>query len=338
SDLDGDPQVMALELQQLTTALVDEVRPAQAQPRLAIAIELAGEADDPQLRERLQIGLLERGFALTRAPGSDDVRLCVIASGEGTFVHAVAGADACDRDESATRVGEGASVEIGRALLIDQASASIEQFIAGPMAEPVDGVAAPGDEPVLASEEPSSPSSASDAEPPTEPERRPVSLAVTASGGVFGRAGGADPLIDVGLRAGRRRGVGGGLALAIVPSRAESLRIIEYLPSAALDWRLGFARRGLAVLAAFAGVHVHRYVHERSGAEPGLRLGPSVGASVRLAYLGSRGALLFGGVRAGWSGGRWVHLVDGEPSWRRSGVLIGVELGAGWDFEVGGRR
>ncbi|HLT38449.1 MAG TPA: hypothetical protein VK034_19315 [Enhygromyxa sp.] len=100
---DGDPQVMALELQQLTTALVDEVRPAQAQPRLAIAIELAGEADDPQLRERLQIGLLERGFALTRAPGSDDVRLCVIASGEGTFVHAVAGADACDRCAPAGR-------------------------------------------------------------------------------------------------------------------------------------------------------------------------------------------------------------------------------------------
>lgn len=128
------------------------------------------------------------------------------------------------------------------------------------------------------------------------------------------------------------------MGLAIVPSRADQLRVIEYVPTAIFDGRLPFARRGLAMLGVFAGVHVHDYWYVDGSGERGVRVGPSVGASARLAYLGSRGVLLFGGVRAGWSGGRWIHLVDGEPSWRRSGVVVGVELGAGWDFMLGSGR
>lgn len=335
---DGDPQVMALELQQLTIALVDEVRPADAQPRAAIMIEVAGEAGEPQLRERLQIGLLERGFALTRAPGSDDVRLCVSARADGVYVHAVAGVDACAAGETVTRVSEGASVEIERELLLDQASASLEQFIAGSSAAP--DVAEPDvAEPVDPTVDQLPPiDSGPSVEPEPAPELRPVSVTMAASGGVLGRGGGTDPAVGVGVRAGRQRGLGGGLAFALVPSREASLRVIEYVPTTELDWRLGFAGRGLAILGAFAGAHVHSYSYTQASAERGLRVGPSVGASVRMAYLGARGALLFVGVRAGWSGGRWVHLDDGEPSWRRSGVVVGVELGAGWDFVMGGRR
>lgn len=325
---DGDPQVMALELLQLTTALIDEVRPADAEPRTAIVIEVGGATIDPELRERLQIGLLERGFALTRTAGHDDLRLCVRAENDGVFVHAVDGAQMCESDEAALRVDAGASVEIGRELLLDRAAAALQQYSAGPSAEPTLTVI----EPVVEEASP-------EIEPAPAPAPRPISLALSASGGMLGRAGGIDPLITAELRAGLRRGVGGGLALAVAPSRASDLRVIEYQPTATLDWRLGFARRGLAILAAFAGAHVHTYFYASSAADRGTRLGASVGASVRMAHLGDRGALLFGGVRAGWTGGRWIHLDQGQTSWRRSGVMVGLELGIGWDFLLaGGRR
>ena len=334
---DGDPQVMALELQQLTTALIDEVRPADAQPRMAIMIEVVGESGDPQLRERLQAGLLARGFALTRAASEGDVRLCVAAGDGEVFVRAVGGMDACEGEgEAGTRVEEATSVEIARELLLDEASASLERFIAARSSVAPSEVIEPSIEelpPVDAG-----PSMVAAPRAATEPEPKPASVAVAASGGVFGRARTADPVIGVELRVGRRRGVGGGFALAIVPSRSEALRVIEVIPTGVFDWRFGFAARGLAMLGVFAGAHVHSYVYEGPAGERGTRVAPSVGASVRLAYLGRRGALLFGGLRAGWSGGRWVHLEDGEPSWRRSGLLIAVELGAGWDFVMRGKR
>jgi hypothetical protein len=55
---------------------------------------------------------------------------------------------------------------------------------------------------------------------------------------------------------------------------------------------------------------------------------------VRLAFLASRGLVAFGGLRAGWSGGQWIHVLDGEQTWKRSALLIGLELGAGWDFPL----
>jgi hypothetical protein len=323
----GNLQVMALELQQLTSALIDEVRPADAQPSRAIMIELVGETADLQLRERLQIGLLERGFALTRSPAGDDLRLCVIAGGEGVMVHAVAAEVGCEDDPSAVRVGLGASVEIGRELLVDQAAASLEQLIAGPSPAVTETSIEQTDLPPPDEAGPSF-------EPTITIEPQPVSMSLAASGGVLGRSE-ADPLIGLELRGGRRRGVGGALALTLVPSRVESLRVLEMLPTAGLDWRLGFSTRGLAILSAFAGAHVHRYSYAQSATESGTRVGASVGTSVRLAFLAHRGALLFGGLRAGWSGGRWVHLHEGQPIWRRSAVMVGLELGAGWDFVIG---
>ncbi len=328
---DGDVQVMALELQQLTTALVDEVRPTAAQPRTAIVIEVVGEGRDPQLHQRLQTGLLERGFALTRLPNEDDVRLCVATSSDGVFVHAVAGTDACAASADATRVGEAASLEIERELVLDEASASVERFIAASNPEPSVTIAEPTTAVVPAGD--ADPSSV----PDTRAEAKRASVMIGASGGVLGRAGGADPVISVDLRAGRRRGIGGSLDLALVPSRSEALRVLEYVPTASLDWRLGFADRGLAILAVVAGAHVHTYAYE-GAPQRGVRVGPSVGASVRLAAIGRRGAMVFGGVRAGWSGGGWTHLADGEPSWRRSSVMVGIEVGAGWDFLLRGRR
>jgi hypothetical protein len=331
---DGDPQVMALELQQLTTALVDEVRPTDAQPRTAIMIEVVGEVGDPQLRERLQTGLLARGFALTRSPTPEDVRLCVAAEGEGMFVHAVAGTEGCTAAGVATRVGEAANVEIARELLLDEASASLERFLAA-RSKP---------EAIVEREQPVDELPPVDPGPSATPERmpaaepKPLSVAIAANGGVLGRVGGTDPAVAMQLRGGRQRGLGGGLSFAVVPSRAGPLRVIEYVPTAEFDWRVGFAGRGLATLGVFAGAHVHSFAYENAGNEAGTRVGASVGASVRLGYLGRRGALLFAGLRAGWSGGRWIHLADGEPSWRRSGLMVGLELGAGWDFVLRGKR
>jgi hypothetical protein len=105
------------------------------------------------------------------------------------------------------------------------------------------------------------------------------------------------------------------------------------MPTALLDWTLGFGRRGIAGFGAFAGVHVHSFRHlDGAATTRGVRLAPSLGATVRLGFLGSRGLVGFGGLRAGWSGGRWVHLFDGEATWERSGLLLGLELGVGWDF------
>jgi hypothetical protein len=277
--------------------------------------------------------MLARGFALTRSPNEEDVRLCIAVGAEGVFVHVVAGTESCAGNRAATRVGEATTVEIERELLIDEASASLERFLAM-QSSPVSPVV---EQPSMDERPPvdAGPSSI----PKLEPRAEPIpSLTIAANGGVFGRTGGADPAIGMELRGGRQRGLGGGVGFAVVPSRAEGLRVIDYVPTAEFDWRLGFAGRGLAILGVFAGAHVHSYAYENASAERGTRVGPSVGASVRLAYLGRRGLLLFGGLRAGWSGGRWVHLADGEPILRRTGLMVGAELGAGWDFVLRGRR
>jgi opacity protein-like surface antigen len=326
---------MALELQQLTTASIDAVQPADSQPCAAIMVEIAGEPSDPQLRDRLQIGLLERGFALTRVPTVGDARVCVASDASGVLVHVVAGTDSCSASGSPTRVAAVGSVEIERELLLDEASASLERFAASASAS-ADPTAIV---PEQSAEELPRMDTATDVPAPAAASvPRPSSVTVAAFGGVLGRGGGTDPAFGVELRAGRRRGLGAHLALTVEPSRAEQLRVVEYMPTATFDWRLGFAARGLAMLGVFAGAHVHTYSYSGVSTEHGTRVSASGGASVRMGFLANRGALLFGGVRAGWSGGQWVHLADGDPSWRRSSVMVGVELGVGWDFGLRGRR
>ncbi|MCA9710645.1 MAG: hypothetical protein KDK70_32685, partial [Myxococcales bacterium] len=97
------------------------------------------------------------------------------------------------------------------------------------------------------------------------------------------------------------------------------------------DWRLAVREHGLASLGAWGGVHVHRFHQLGSAGRAGVRLAPSLGTTVRLGLLGRRGALASLGIRAGWSGGQWIHRYDGRTTWRRSAVLVGVELGLGWD-------
>jgi hypothetical protein len=228
-------------------------------------------------------------------------------------------------------------VEVERELLLDEASASLERFAASTSTSASAEPAAIAPEP--STDEPPRKDPAVDVTAPAAARvPRPASVTVAAFGGVLGRGGGTDPAFGVELRAGRRRGLGGSLALTVAPSRAEQLRVVEYLPTATFDWRLGFAARGLAMLGVFAGAHVHTYSYSRVSTEHGTRVSASGGVSVRMGFLAHRGALLFGGVRAGWSGGQWVHLANGDPSWRRSSVMVGVELGVGWDFGLRSRR
>jgi hypothetical protein len=173
------------------------------------------------------------------------------------------------------------------------------------------------------------------ADAPAEP--RPSSFTLTAQGGLAVRTGGADGAFGMGLRAGRRRGIGGGLELTVIPSAGAGVRVVESMPTALLDWRIGFGRHGIAAFAAFAGLHVHHYRQDGPAGARDVRLAPSLGTTVRLAFLGSRGLVAFGGLRAGWSGGRWVHVFDGEQTWERSALLVAIELGMGWDFPWGQR-
>lgn len=333
----GDPQVVALEVLQLTTALVDEVRPLEPVDRPAVALQVEGQGTDPELRERLQVGLLERGHALTRTPGSADARLCVVAAGDAVRVHVTAGERACEAG-AASRVVAAQSLELGRVMLLDEATAAL--------AERARELATNGAE-TAASERTASSSAAEEAatavpvpSPPPEPARVKArdeawapSVAITVHGGFVARVGGTDGALGLRLRAGRRRGFGGGLELTVVPSASESVRVVETMPEVLFDWTLGFGRRGIAGFGTFAGLHVHSFRHrDDAAATRGVRLAPGLGATVRLGFLGKRGLVGFGGLRAGWSGGRWVHVFDGEPTWERSGLLVGLELGAGWDF------
>ncbi|PCC68595.1 hypothetical protein SAMN02745121_05269 [Nannocystis exedens] len=330
----GDPALVSLEIQQLTTALVDEVEPSPAEAEPAVALEVTGAAADPELRERLQRGLLGRGFALTRRPGADDRRLCVAVADSGEArVHVVGGSSRCAEEAAAVPVPAGETVARGRELLLAGAAAALDAVVPEPapwQGATATNVAAP---PAMASRKESP---AGEAVAPAERDA-PV-FTIAAHGGLLARTGGpVDGLVGFGLRVGRRRGLGGVIDCVVVPSRAEQLRVVEAAPTAALDWRIGAGTRGVVALGLFAGVHLHHYA--QTGGARDTRVGASAGATVRVGWLGRRGALLFAGLRAGWSGGRWVHVHDAEVSWRRAGLVLGLELGAGWDIALRrGRR
>jgi hypothetical protein len=330
----GDPALVSLEIQQLTTALVDEVQPSVAEPEPAVAIEVTGAPGDPELRERLQRGLLGRGFALTRRPESDDRRLCVAvtASGEAR-VHVVAGGRRCTEEGSAVQVPAGDTVGRGRELLLAGAAAALDAVVP----EPVAWQGAPA---TKAAPEPAKTWMTSPADESLESgDRNAPVVTIAAHGGLLARTGGpVDGLAGLGVRFGRRRGLGGAIDCIVAPSRAEQLRVVEAAPTAAIDWRIGVGGSGVVALGLFAGVHLHHFA--QTGGARQTRVGASAGATVRVGWLGRRGALLFAGLRAGWSGGRWVHVHDTEVSWRRAGLMLGLEVGAGWDIALrrGGRR
>ncbi|MDC0672415.1 hypothetical protein [Nannocystis radixulma] len=329
----GDPALVSLEIQQLATALVDEVEPGPAEPQPAVALELSGAPRDPELRERLQRGLLGRGFALTRQPNADDRRLCVAVADSGEArVHVVGGDRSCDDESSAVQVPAGETVARGREILLAEVAAALDAVVPEPVPWQDSSATI---RPVSASESSQSPS----AESSESSDPRALVFTVAAHGGVLARTGGPiDGLAGFGVRVGRRRGLGGAIDCIVVPSRAEGLRVVEAVPTAALDWRIGFAERGVVALGLFAGVHLHHYA--QTGGARDTRVGASAGATVRLGWLGRRGALLFAGLRAGWSGGNFVHVYDTAVSWRRSDMVLGLEFGAGWDIALrrGGRR
>jgi hypothetical protein len=330
----GDPEVVALEVLQLTTALVDEVRPLEPVDRPAVALQVEGRPVDPELRERLQVGLLERGYALTRTPGRADARLCVVAAGDQVQVHATAADRGCEAEAAGRRVAAAETVELRRVLLLDEAAAALDERARAGHAT---GEAATSERAsAREAAEVASPAVSSPVTEPAPAERRDdarvPSLAITVHGGLVARSGGPDGAFGMRLRAGRQRGLGGGLELTVVPSSAAGLRVVESMPTALFDWTLGFGRRGIAGFGALAGVHVHAFRQAGPVGVRGLRLAPSFGTTVRLGILGRRGLVAFGGLRVGWSGGRWVHVLDGESTWERSRLLVGAELGVGWDF------
>lgn len=343
----GDPKVVVLEVLQLTTALVDEVRPDTGSDQPAVVLDLSGQPHDPQLEERLQIGLLERGFALTRQSTGADRRLCIVAAGDDVTVHVTAGDRACGPSDVMTEVAFGETVEHSRALLLDGAASALDEWEDAQSAlgsEPESVLPPPPERAEVSPDTPGAePEPASEPEPapefaPTSISERRVVATLAAHGGALGRMAGIDGLIGLRLRVGRRRGIGGGLELSVVPSSVEDLRIVEVMPTAVFDWRLAFARRGFAALGAVAGVHVHDFRHRGIADSGGVRVAPSLGTTVRLALQSSQGIIVFGGLRAGWSGGQWVHVVDGVPVWKRSALMVGLEVGMGWDFPWGAPR
>lgn len=331
----GDPEVVELEVLQLTTALVDEVRPLEPVARPAVALQIDGTVVDPELRERLQVGLLERGHALTRNPVPTDVRLCVAADGDELRVHATAGDRACDAEAPARRVAAAPTVDLRRGRLLDEATAALAGWsptaTAAATTTPVEPATIGDPSPIVLAPRTSSAPVPARVEAPAE--ERPSSLAIDFHGGVVSRVGGLDGAFGLRLRAGRRRGLGGGLDLTVIPSAGAGTRVTEAMPTALLDWTLGFGRHGIAALGVVAGLHVHHFRQGGSTGDRGGRLAPSLGTTVRLGYLGTRGLLAFGGLRAGWSGGQWMHLLDGEITWERSALLVGLELGVGWDLQ-----
>lgn len=337
----GDPEIVVLEILQLTSALVDEAQPAQASSLRAV--ELEGDAPDAQWRERLQAGLLERGFALTNRATSTDLRLCVASQQGSAVVHATSGARGCDEPEGARVVPSAEAAELTHAHLLDAAVVELRQRQEAEDAAVVQAVLAAAAverprAPVSTSVEVEEPSPSAGPSFAAEPQpKREGSVALAAHGGVIGRTGGADGTFGVRLRAGRRRGVGGGASLWVVPSSEENVSVVELMPAGLVDWRLGFGEHGLVSLGAFAGLHVHTYRWDVPS-HRGRRLAPSAGTTVRVGRLGARGLLAFGGVRAGWSGGRWVHVFDGDTVWQRSSLLVAVELGVGWELAWRRRR
>ena len=364
----GDPRLVALEIQQLSTALIDAVQPepAELEPGsdlpvaavAAVAVELVGEASDPELRERVQAGLLERGFSLTRTPGAGDLRLCMAWPDVKDEVppqevplrlHVVAGAASCEADADVESVVEAPSVDLRRELVFDAGARALRTWASlhpGPEeaapAQDADPAQAPAELPVAehTGSKPEQPAADEGVVPePALDERAQLALSLDARAGLLVRSGGVDPSVGAQLRIGRRRGVGGGLELLVMPSAAAGVRVTEIAPSAAFDWRVPFASRGVVTLGALAGVHFHHYAFEQPSVEGGLRVGPTVAARAGLAYTGARGLLVFGGLRGGWFGGDWAHVDGAELSWRRAPLGLGAHLGVGWDFRVtrGGR-
>jgi hypothetical protein len=231
----GDPEVVVLEVLQLTTALVDEVRPLEPVDRPAVALQVEGRGADPELRERLQVGLLERGHALTRTPGSADARLCVVAAVDAVRVHATAGDRACEVGAAASRVVAAQSLELGRVLLLDEATAVLDER-ARELA--TTGAATAANESTASSRaaeeaatevpvpSPLREPARAEARDEAPDEARAPSVAITVHGGFVARVGGTDGAFGLRLRAGRRRGLGGGLELTVVPSAGESVRVV----------------------------------------------------------------------------------------------------------------
>lgn len=327
----GSRELVALEIQQLTSALVDEVGTAEpdaaAEPR-ALILELVGR-HDAAMRGALQSGLLARGHALARVPEPGDLRVCVELDGE-RGAGAVTIVDATLPCPAPTPAGTTPATALPpervRERLLDRTQALLDAR------EPPPPASAPlHDDPTVQASAP--------APTPTPSPPRPNakhSLALAAHAGAIARSGGPiDPLFGAGLRAGRRLGIGGGLEASVVPSRATDLRVIETMAHGVLDGRIALGRRGavegLVMLGVLAGVHVHHYRQTVSGGSQATLAAPSVATVARAALLRG-GLLVFGGLRAGWSGGRWVHLGGAKASWRRSASFVGLELGVGWDW------
>ena len=342
----GERELVSLEIQQLTSALIAEVPASEALATDAVALDLGGSARDPELRERLQSGLLARGFALTRRASEGDRRLCVERSDFGaTRVRVVAGSQSCAAPSSTElEVAQGSSFEITSEMVIDEAAAALETWAESASTVELASSAVPASsvEPALETDEGVETSlpgpEASEWAEPGDLGRRAWSVTPSLHGGLLARSGGPDGWIGFGLRVGRQRGLGAGLELGVVPSKAVELRVIETMPTALFDYRVALRERGLVALGLFGGLHLHSYVQAGATGQRDTRVGASVGTTARVAYLARRGPLLFAGVRAGWSGGGWVHLHQGSPSWQRSALLVGFEVGAGWDFAWRARR
>lgn len=333
----GPRELVGLEIQQLTSALVDDVgaaervdeRDASPEPR-ALILELVGR-DDAAMRGALQSGLLARGHALARVPVPGDLRVCVELDGE-RGEGALTIVDAALPCPAPTPAGAAPATALPpervRERLLDRTQALLDAR------EPPPPASAPlhDDDAVQASPPAPTPT-------PTPSRPRPNakhSLALAAHAGAVARSGGPiDPVFGAGLRAGRRLGIGGGLEASVVPSRATDLRVVETMAQGVLDGRIALGRRGavegVVMLGVLAGVHIHHYRQTVVGGNQATLAAPSVATVARAALLRG-GLLVFGGLRAGWSGGRWVHLGGGKASWRRSASFVGLELGVGWDW------
>lgn len=324
----GPLELVGLEIQQLSSALIDEVgvaEPAAASPAGALVIELVG--GDEAMRRALQSGLLARGHALSRVPAPGDLRVCIDFDAGEEGVTIVAAELPCPAPRPSAAPTELAP-ELARERLLDRTAALLDARVA-----PTQGDALAPSEPPASLPVHHEPA----ADPPPTAARLPLhSLALVLHAGGLARTGGPiDPLFGGSVRVGRRVGVGGGLEASVMPSRATGLRVLEATTHALFDARIAFGRRraleGVVLLGLLAGVHVHHYRQTVATGNADTFAGPSFATVARVGLLRG-GLLVFGGLRAGWSGGRWVHLAGGKASWRRSSTFVGLELGVGWDW------
>lgn len=171
--------------------------------------------------------------------------------------------------------------------------------------------------------------------PPVVAARSDWRAAVLAKGGILIRAPYVDGVVGLGVRLGKRRGPGGAIEVDLVPSRAGVVRILEFTPQAAFDWRFIRRQRLLVAPGVLAGAHLHRYDYLGELEGGGVHRGFSARARCQVGFFARQGALVLLTAFVGFQAvSRWYRNDGGQSLWHRRYLAIGLDLSVGWDFQL----